>query len=295
MSTILSQGACAVLSILVGLATAPAIGAVSDHDPHQMTKAERATFLGLTCRNAAEGIGPGVYSCSRLIGYPRDTRALDFRLAAVAYGAFTRTGADQAYVTYYSLLEAHMFDFGGGVLFDRSGDSWKLVRWYRGGQMDRCVALPGPGIVRMLCLSEYTQEGEQLTMVSVRAVPASARESWDSALPVQAPGGSGHFRLLISAVNTRNVNAHLFKASQHCGALSEYQPHVLSIDSLRRSARRGFFAQSEATYITAKQDYEACMADASGKVKGTNMTIYYALRNGEVKVESPVAIGQATP
>ena len=70
---------------------------------------------------------------------------------------------------------------------------------------------------------------------------------------------------------------------------------MLSIDTLRRSARPGFFAQSEATYVTAKQDYEACIADASGKVKGTKMTIYYALRNGEVKVDSPVAIGQATP
>jgi hypothetical protein len=283
------------LCILIRLASAPVIGAISDRDSHHMTEAERATFVGLRCRDATKGIGPGVYRCSRLIGYPRDTAALDFRLAAVAYGAFTRAGADQAYVTYYSLLEAHMFDFGGGVLFDRRGDGWKLVRWYRGGQMDRCVALPGSGIVRMLCLSAYTQEGEQLTMVSVRAVRASARESWDSALPVQAGGGSDVFRLLISAVDTRNVNSNLSKASQHCGALSEYQQHVLSIDTLRRSARPGFFAQSEATYITAKQDYEACVAHAWGHMKGTNMTIYYALRNGEVKVESPIAIGRAGP
>lgn len=185
MSSIFSRGSRTALCILLGLA-APAAGATSANDPHPITSAERATFMRLTCGNVAQGIEPGVYRCSPLIGYPRNITAPDFRLSTVAYGAFTRAGADEAYVTYGTLLEAHMFDFGGGILFDRSGNRWKLVRWYRGGQMDRCVALPGTGIVRMLCLSGYTQEGELLTMVSVRAVPASRVKAGIAPCPFKA-------------------------------------------------------------------------------------------------------------
>ena len=278
-----------VLCIFVRLAV-PAAAATSAYDPHQLTKAERTTFLRLTCRNATQVYGPGVYRCSSMIGYPRDNVADDFRLSTVAYGPFTRAGADQAYVTYYSALEPHMDDFGGGILFDRSGDSWTLVRWYSGGQMDRCVALPDAGRVRMLCLSAYTQEGELLTMVSVRAVPASARDRWDSAVPVQAQAGPDVFRLVIRADDSRDENPRLLPGPGNCGALSEYQPRVLSIDTLRRSAKPGFFAESEATYVTPRQDYDACTTGAWAKVKGETMTVYYALKHGEVKVEAPVTI-----
>ncbi len=293
MPSIVSRGLRVALCV-VALAIARAAAATSGHDPHPMTKTERASFLRLTCRNTAQGDGPGLYRCSSLIGYPGHMAPPDFQLSTVAYGAFTSAGADQAYVTYFTLLEAHMFNFGGGILFDRSGDGWKLVRWYRGGQMDRCVALPEAGRVRMLCLSGYTQEGELFTMVSVRAVPASAREGWDSAVPVQAEAGPDLFRLLIRADDTRNMNPDFFKASQNCGAISEYRPRVLSIDTLQRSARPGFFAQSEATYVTPKQGYVACTTGAWAKVKGERMTIYYALRDGAVKVHSPIVIGESS-
>lgn len=295
MSSILWRGAVTLLGVFFGLAVAPTGAATSANDPRPMTQVERAAFMRLTCGNMKQGIEPGIYRCLPLIGYPRDVTAPDFRLSTVAYGAFTRVGADQAYATYDTLAEPHMFDFGGGILFDRSGSAWKLVRWYRGGQMDRCVALPGTGIVRMLCLSGYSQEGEVLTMVSVRAVPASARESWDSAVPVQDHAGPNVFRLLISADDTRNMNPVLLKGSQDCGEPSKYQPRVLSIDTLQRSAKTGFFAESKATYVTPKEEYDACKAGAQANVKAEKMTIYYAFRNGEVKVNSPVAIGQATP
>lgn len=292
MPSIFSRWPRAAPCIFVGFVTAAAGGASSGQNAHQMTKTERATFLRLTCRNAKPGVGPGVYGCSRLIGYPRVVMTDDFQLSTVAYGGFTRAGADQAYVTYYTLLEPHMDNFGGGILFDRSGDGWKLMRWYPGGQMDRCVALPSAGRLRMLCLSAYTQMGELVTMVSVRAVPVSARESWDSAVPIQGSAGSDVFHLLIRADDTRNVNPVLFKASQNCGAPSEYRARVLSIDTLRRSTKTGFFAESEATYVTPKQDYGACKTGSWAKVTGEKTTIYYAFKNGEVKVDSPVAIGE---
>lgn len=114
-------------------------------------------------------------------------------------------------------------------------------------------------------------------------------------MPVQGQTGPDVFRLLISADDTRNMNPMLLDGSRHCGALSEYQPRVLSIDTLQRSGKTGFFAKSEATYVTPKEDYNACTAGAWAKVKGENMTIYYTLKNGEVKVNSAVAIGRSAP
>lgn len=102
---------------------------------------------------------------------------------------------------------------------------------------------------------------------------AAARENWDNAVPVQVQAGPDVFRLLISADDTCNMNPVLLNGSRHCGALSEYRPRVLSIDTLQRSAKTGFFAESEAAYVSPKEDYNACTTGAWANVKRENMTI----------------------
>lgn len=59
------------------------------------------------------------------------------------------------------------------------------------------------------------------------------------------------------------------------------------------ASRSWFFAESRATYVAPKQAYDACTTGSWATVKDESMTIYYALTNNVVKVDSPVAIGAA--
>jgi hypothetical protein len=132
----------------------------------------------------------------------------------------------------------------------------------------------------MLCLSGHTGQGEVTTAVSVQTVPAST--NWQAVLKAT--------RVLIDADDTRGTLEALHPAMPvPCGSLSDYRPRVLAIDTLRRSAKVGFFAESEAEYVTPKQAYDACATRAEAKLKGEEITIRYALKSGEVKVDSPVA------
>jgi hypothetical protein len=246
-----------------------------------MTSAERATFMRLTCRSATYSAATGGHHCSLLIGYSPKAAVDDFGLESVAYGSFTRAGADQAYVTYSTMNEPHAYNFGGGILFDRTGGDWQLVRWYPGGQMDRCVSLPGDGRLRMLCLSGFLQEGELSSTVWVRTLPASGdhRALSDATL------------VLLSVDDTRNMSSFLRPAAPKCRSQADYKTKVILIDTLQRSTKPGFFAQSAVTYVTPKEAYDACKTRSWAKIDGQKTTVYYALKNAEVKVDSPIAIG----
>ena len=274
----------AVLGVVLALgwlgtpcAAAPDAG----HDPRRLTASERAQFVPLACRQAVYKKDVGAYRCATLIGYPRATPGVDdFAFDAIAYGGFTSAGAQQAYLSYATLFEPHAFNFGGGVLFERSGAGWRLVRWYPGGQMDECVALPATGRQRLLCRSGFVSEGEVSSAVSVRTVP-----------PANTPAArEGATQVLVSVDDTRTMPAFLKPPKSKCGKLADYKPRVVLIDSLARSTRPGSFAVANLTYVSAREWYGACKTRRWDKIKGSRKPVYFGLANGQVTIDSAVPL-----
>lgn len=269
--------------VLIALAFGVASAASDDHDPHNLTKSERATFYPLVCRNAT--VAESGHHCSALIGYPRAPAVQDLDLTAIAYGSYSAAGARQAYVTYSTMLEPHAHNFGGGILFERSG-GWKLVRWYPGGQMDRCVAIPAGGKQRMLCLWSFLQEGEISTELHVVTV-ASSNDDRARANAV---------RVLLSVDDPRGGPSFLMPSGNaQCGKPSDSKTSIVQVDAPKRSRQSAFFAESAATYVTGPEWYDACRARGWSKIKGHPTTIRYGLKNGEVMFVSPIAIKSPQP
>lgn len=264
--------------VLAALAFGVASASSDDHDPHNVTRSEGAALYPLACRNAA-ATGSG-HRCSALIGYHGAPPVQDLDLATIAYGSFTAPGANQAYVTYSTMFEPHANNFGGGILFERSGAGWKLVRWYPGGQMDRCVAVPGGGKQRMLCLWTFLQEGELQSEVHVLSVPASNDDR----------ARTNAAQVLISVEDTRDEAPFLLADPHGCGKSSDYKTSILDVEAPKRSMRSPFFAQSGATYVTGQQWYDACKTRSWSRIKGHPTTIRYALKGGQVTFASPIAI-----
>jgi hypothetical protein len=249
--------------------------AAESRDSRTLTKAEQMTFLPLACPNGVYEPMAGTH-CSKLNGYAKAPGTVaDFGLTSIAYGSFTKAGADQAYLSYFTMAEPHANNFGGGILFERSDSVWKLVRWYPGGQMDRCVALPGGGTQKMLCLSGYTAEGENSSAVAVQALPG-------------APD------VLIRVEDARNEDASSSSGTS-CGTVASYKERVISIDSMKHSVQPGFFAESVVTYVTPREWYDGCKARRLDNVKGEKATVRYALKNGHVTFQSPIPIEPPSP
>src|ERR1700761_2088742 len=114
----------AVLSVLCGAARA----ADADHDSRKLTLGEQRAFFPLVCAHAVAHSKTA--NCDRVRGYPDTSPIPDgpfsITLDAIATGAFTRAGADEAYVTYGASFEPHANNFGGGILFARARGGWRL-------------------------------------------------------------------------------------------------------------------------------------------------------------------------
>lgn len=250
-----------------------ASGGAASHDARDMTPAERAVFRPLACQNARYDAKLGAYHCTRLNRYPGAPHAVrDFGLSTIAYGGFTRAGADEAFVSYSTLDEPHAHNFGGGILFEHAGSAWKLVRWYPGRQLEQCVALEGNGPQRMLCLSHYEAQGVVNNFVAVRSLDQSVQR-------------------VLQVDDMRGMPPFLAEQRTSCGKPASYAPKVRDVDTLTRSAKPGYFAESKVSYSTAAGAYRACTSGTWGK--DATATVYYALKNGRVTFVSPLPIEQS--
>jgi hypothetical protein len=193
-------------------------------------------------------------------------------LDAIAYGGFTRGGADEAYVTYSSDAEPHANNFGGGILFRRARGAWHVVRWHPGQKMDDCVALPGVGPQRMLCLVGYAGMGEADSMVEIQHVDRSVHKvpSRDDSI-LKAQDGSG----------TDN-RAYYYEPAWHA-----HKALLLSIDDLKRSNEPGILAVSKAIWLTPREVARICRTKKFDVAHETSGTIRYVMRNGRVTAIAP--------
>ncbi|MDE2183310.1 MAG: hypothetical protein KGJ78_09840 [Alphaproteobacteria bacterium] len=251
--------ALAALPFLITLAH----GADADHDSRHLTAGEQRTFFPLVCQTPIRHQKDS--TCAAVSGYPGAVPDASFNLSltAVLYGAVTRQGTDEAYVTYAADFEPHANNFGGGILFARKAGTWRLVRWYPGGEMDRCLALPGQGPLRFLCLDDYMGQGEADSSVWLRSVP------------VETPTG------ILKAQDDREAS----DPDYQCAAAGKSV--LLAIDGLKRSKAPGVFAESAVRYAKAQDAAAACRKHNFAHVRETAGVVRYELRRGRVVAVTP--------
>lgn len=244
------------------------------NDPHKLSPGESQLFLPAICRNAVAA-KHGI-NCIALIGYPAEGAAFDARsgrasgemsLDAVAYGHFTVPNAQEAYISY-SGLESHSDGFGGGILLRGSDKGWKTVRWFAGGQMDHCVALPDPGLERMLCLSGYSGMGETDSSVWL--------------IDLSGAGGALKRVNLLKAQDGREGS----NDDYYCkGALASHRPMLLSIDDLKRGREDGVLAISIISYAAAADVGQACAQHRFADMDEQSGTVRYRYVQGTIKLD----------
>ena len=250
------------LSLLLAAALVRAPTAAAATDTRPLTANERATFEKLLCDFPI--MQGKELACAALREYPRSTVGATLSLYAIAYGSFARAGADEAYLSYGSSVEPHSSNYGGGVLFVRVDGSWRLVKWYPGQQMDNCLALPGAGQTKMLCLAGWTGQGETDTSLWVRELPFT------------------HDMAVLKAQDDRDTGSDIM-----CPDLPA-APMLLSIDALKRSRDPAAFAVASITYATAKDAAEACRHGGFAHVRTNKGEATIVIERGRVRAIVPL-------
>jgi len=257
----------ALLSALCGAARA----ADADHDSRLLTPAEKRVFYPLVCvGHARTGRAD---TCRSVIGNDAVTAAgqIELSLDAVAYGAFSHPGADEAYVSYSASFEPHATNYGGGLLFARANGRWRLVRWYSAGQHHPCVALPVTGVQKHLCLNHWYGSGELDSTVFVEGLPDEKMTI--RVLAAQDDRDSGE-------TDTSNYQCTLPRAPN--------ENILLSIDGLTRPQARGILAQSRIVYATPDAVHAACLRHDFHNVRATKAILRYVVKGGTVVALSPL-------
>jgi hypothetical protein len=269
----------AALGIAAAFIASAAPGATdTSHDPHKLSAEEERIVLPAICRNAIPE--KHQFKCAELLGYPSSGAAFnentrkatgEISLAAIAYGNFTTNDTKEAYVTYLG-IEPHADNFGGGIVLRGTKDGWKVERWVPGGQMDTCVALPGPGLQKMLCLSGYTGMGEDDSSVWILDASQLAR------------GGALKRDSVLKAQDGREAS----NPDYYCkSALSSHRDMLLSVDDLTRSQQPGILATSKITNATAADVRDACAHGTFSDIGTQDGVVRYRLMQGRIVIDPP--------
>ena len=266
---------------LFALALKPELAAAqSQRDSHALSPEEVRTFLPLVCLKAVPRPTPNAFAglpnvnCQRLIGYGVAQRS-SLALSAVIYGPLTSPGANEAYVSYYSGLEPHANDNGGGILFTRRGAGWRLAGWYPGRTMRHCLALPGRGRQRMLCLQSYTGQGETDTSVWIDAVEPKQTAAPETVLGAQDDRAG----LDPDEANTQSYPCLLGRKT--------HKAMLLTIEDLIRSPDIAELARSRITYATAADVEAACKSGHFENVRTKAGILRYRVTQARIVVDAP--------
>jgi hypothetical protein len=141
--------------------------------------------------------------------------------------------------------------------------------------MGDCLALPGSGAQKMLCLSGYEGMGEVDSSVWLDSVPDSDA---DGAFAKASVG-------VLKAQDDRQADDPNYSCTLRKG---NGEAVLLSIDDLKHSTAPGFFAESKVTYAAAADANAACTKKQFGKVRETAGVVRYRLDGGKVIAVPPV-------
>ncbi len=233
--------------------------AAANQDARALTDAEQAAFLPLVCGGASAGSDDFAHDCTSLPGYPSSDyggagTGLGISLTSVITGHLSNATADEAYVSYQGSFEAHVDNFGGGILFGADGKGgWVLKKWMPGGAMDGCLSLNPQGRARFLCVAGSTGQGETDTVLMAESIPETQGTH------------------LLSASDLRQT----MDANANCGLrTSAGQDVLLGIDGIARSGA-SYAVQIE--YVPAAAAEAACKSKsfASAPVSKTSLTLVW--------------------
>lgn len=254
---------------LPGMRQAPPAASQSLNLPPQpLNGADQTTFLNLVCAKASGPAGGYAHQCASLPGYPSSDYGgaglgLGLTLQNVVYGHLTSATADEAYVTYEGSFEPHASNYGGGILFTKAGDGWKLKGWYPGGQAESCVLLTSTGRAQFVCLNSWQGQGETDDVLIQQTLP-----------PPQ--NGQGILLRARDLRDTLNPNA-------NCQGLQQGQNVLLGINSLTATSGG---AEARISYVSAQAAQAACHASQFAAAPLTSATL--ALKwNGTHLTTSP--------
>lgn len=229
--------------------------AVTDHEPHPLTRSEKGTFYPLVCIDSQPAeIGDG-HMCKRVLGAPDNQNLagnpgdpIEMQFLLITYGSFSKAEVDEAYITYTSSMESEGDYGGGGILFQREEARWKLRKLIHGGQMNECIALPTSGQQRMLCI--FRQH--------------------------YCCGATGGFAEVVTGIDfDRHDDKHsLLRAHdsrrefqegpwdgggrEFCKAGAAGRTLLLDLGQLRRSPEPGVFAEAKVEYALPQEIRRAC-------------------------------------
>lgn len=245
---------------------APTPGQSPNLAPHALAPAAESDFLKLVCGQASGPGGGYAHQCQSLPGYPSADYGgaglgLGITLQSVAYGHFTSATANEAYVTYAGNFEPHVNNYGGGILFTKETEGWKLKAWYPGGQANHCVLLTPTGRARFVCLDSWEGQGEADSSLALTTLPPPL----------------GSHPTLISASDLRNT----LNPNANCQTLQPGQAILLSIDSLF-PAPDG--AKAEISYVSATTAQSSCAASRLASAPLTHATLTLHWQDGHIHI-----------
>ncbi len=281
-----------LLFVAVLLVPVAAYAADTSHDPRPLTYEEDQTFYPLVCDGLSD-LSSDVStsfarSCGTFIGDPHarpitGDGPIEISYKTIAYGSFSNAGTDEAYVTYSSNMEGEGSFSGGGILFERKNGKWQLVRLTHGGQMDRCLALPGNGQQKMLCLDmQHSCCG--LSYESIKIMTATNEEqfhNWnDKNYLLAAHNGGRGFEDDVTG-----------GGKDFCAAGQAGRTLLTGIYSLKRSEEAGMFAEASIGYVTPGQIRKECREKKPWAAQLTETKVRFVLDGEKVKVLLPEGVG----
>jgi hypothetical protein len=299
-----------VLSLIAAAATRQAVASDVGKDPRPLTPSEVGTFLPLICANPQKAparprhfdTSPR-YRCTRIIGHPNDLRSIpkdkdglpgfELALTAIAYGSFSKAGADEAQISYEGNFESHATNFGGTIFFVRRAGAWEHSDWLPGERMEHCVVLPIAQPEELLCLvsNGWADESyEEIGVVPILGESATAPKAGNE----PASYYSLAQRVLAARTNGYDNCKDLKEDPDHspfeqsaCPAHQKGAGFLDRILDFKRSTHPGASAEATVTYIRPSDLERACSQTCFLDAPTHQGKIYFRAQGPTIRVDMP--------
>src|SRR5271170_7105454 len=130
----------------------PAQAKFSADQMRPLTEEEKTTFYPMVCNGPPQG------QCDELPDdideHPTTGGPVSLAFVSIAYGSYSKAGADEAFIMFQSNLGGEVRRGLGAVLFERDKGHWNLAGFVVDSMMSSCVLVPSRGQQRMLCLDD---------------------------------------------------------------------------------------------------------------------------------------------
>ena len=251
------------------------------HDLRPLNDKEKETFYPMVCNGPADTEGGYEHSCDRLANNlpstPANVDAPTFMtFVAISYGSYSKADADEAFVLFHSNLGGEGNRGMGAILFERKQRQWKIVNLIVRSALSECVAVPGNGQQKLLCLDAPMKCCGQ----SPRSINLITGMD-------EITGNKKPDEVLASYDGRRGPGE---GDEEFCEAGKSGKTLLLYIDHLKRSSEPNVLAEAEIKYATPVEINKTCAENPSGNVEHIESRVRFALDGEKVKVLLPEGV-----